>query len=530
MIPVSASNLRFPGGEPLFSLALRLISERMWSLLIISSTGHVRAERRLQPRASLCASASGRIVVADGQAAVPGDDPVLDLVAEVVPVGLESLERRAGATGSVTARRYRRRAHRPRLSSSSAMEIHFLGGATTVTGSQFLLVDTASARSSSTAACSRAARTSRSATASRSPSTPPTLDAVLLTHAHLDHCGLLPLLVKEGYRGPILRDGRRRSSWPRSCCSTPASSTRSSPSATPAGSGGTRTRPRPRTARRPTSTRRPWRSPRPATAARASRERAARRDDHRADPDPATPETWPRDPEAELRAQPPAARGRPRRAALHRQGRRTVARVRSGRSRTARSCEVAPGIHATFLDAGPHPRLGDHPAAGAGRTRAARSGSSSSPATSAGPGHADPARPDAARPTPTTSSSSRRTAAASTSPRPRPSGSSPRRSGLVADADGVLLVPVVRDRADAGGRLGARPAHRARRDPAAAALPRLADGLEGLRHLPPPPRLLRRGDREAPARGRHAARLPEPDRHERREGSRRRSSAHRGRT
>ena len=30
------------------------------------------------------------------------------------------------------------------------------------------------------------------------------LDAVLLTHAHLDHVGRLPLLIRAGYRGPIL--------------------------------------------------------------------------------------------------------------------------------------------------------------------------------------------------------------------------------------------------------------------------------------------------------------------------------------
>jgi Cft2 family RNA processing exonuclease len=83
------------------------------------------------------------------------------------------------------------------------MDLHFLGGATTVTGSQYLL-ETGRARV--LIDCGMFQGSPNEAVRNRVPLAydPATLDVMLLTHAHLDHCGLIPHVVNEGYRGRII--------------------------------------------------------------------------------------------------------------------------------------------------------------------------------------------------------------------------------------------------------------------------------------------------------------------------------------
>jgi metallo-beta-lactamase family protein len=85
------------------------------------------------------------------------------------------------------------------------LTLTFLGAARCVTGSRYLL-DTG--RSRVLVDCGlQQERDLQSRNWEPLPVPPDRLDAVLLTHAHLDHCGLLPRLVKQGFRGPVFCTG-----------------------------------------------------------------------------------------------------------------------------------------------------------------------------------------------------------------------------------------------------------------------------------------------------------------------------------
>ncbi|MGH9717772.1 MAG: MBL fold metallo-hydrolase RNA specificity domain-containing protein [Candidatus Acidiferrales bacterium] len=85
-------------------------------------------------------------------------------------------------------------------------KITFLGAAGTVSGSKYL-VEAAGKRLLVDCGLFEGSSELRQRNWERLPVPPSTIDWVLLTHAHIDHTGYLPRLVRDGFVGPIFANG-----------------------------------------------------------------------------------------------------------------------------------------------------------------------------------------------------------------------------------------------------------------------------------------------------------------------------------
>lgn len=85
----------------------------------------------------------------------------------------------------------------------NGQRLTFLGAAGTVTGSRFL-VESGGTRVLIDAGLYQGVRELRRRNWDDFPVEPRSIDVVLLTHAHLDHCGYLPRLVQQGFQGRII--------------------------------------------------------------------------------------------------------------------------------------------------------------------------------------------------------------------------------------------------------------------------------------------------------------------------------------
>jgi metallo-beta-lactamase family protein len=83
-----------------------------------------------------------------------------------------------------------------------ATTLTFLGAAGTVTGSKFL-VERAGRRTMVDCGLYQGERQWRRRNWDKLAVPPDSLSDVVLTHAHLDHTGYLPALVRKGYAGPV---------------------------------------------------------------------------------------------------------------------------------------------------------------------------------------------------------------------------------------------------------------------------------------------------------------------------------------
>ena len=82
------------------------------------------------------------------------------------------------------------------------MKIAFLGAAQTVTGSCFV-IQTDKTRFAVDCGMFQGSSAFEERNFDTAPHRPEELDFILLTHAHIDHSGLLPRMVKQGFKGHI---------------------------------------------------------------------------------------------------------------------------------------------------------------------------------------------------------------------------------------------------------------------------------------------------------------------------------------
>src|SRR5438270_260382 len=85
---------------------------------------------------------------------------------------------------------------------SSSIQVTFWGAACTVTGSM-LLVEINGDRIPLDCGLYQGKRSEARQRNSMFPFPPSDIKAVVLSHAHIDHCGNLPNLVRQGFSGPI---------------------------------------------------------------------------------------------------------------------------------------------------------------------------------------------------------------------------------------------------------------------------------------------------------------------------------------
>ena len=86
---------------------------------------------------------------------------------------------------------------------NSPPTLRFLGAVGTVTGSRYL-VESAGQRILVDCGLFQGYKQLRERNRAAFPVPPDTIDTVLLTHAHLDHSGYLPALVRNGFRGKVI--------------------------------------------------------------------------------------------------------------------------------------------------------------------------------------------------------------------------------------------------------------------------------------------------------------------------------------